>query len=76
MSEDEKSKSIDVGFIAGQVLTLKLTEADHKALLQAIDGNSGWHQVAATDADFVIDLNKVTYVRTATGESRVGFSGD
>jgi hypothetical protein len=64
---------IDVGFIGGQVLSMRLEEGSLKRLRKALEGDSGWHDIEAEDGQIALDLVKVAYVRLDSGEHKVGF---
>jgi hypothetical protein len=64
---------IDVGFIGGQVLSMRLEEGSLKRLRKALEGDSGWHDIEAEDGQIALDLAKVAYVRLDSGEHKVGF---
>jgi hypothetical protein len=69
-------RNVDVGFQGGQVLTLRLDEGEHRALVDALrsagEGRSV-HTVRAQEAEVVLDLARVAYVRCELAEQRVGF---
>jgi len=64
-----------IGFTgAGQVLSLRLSDAELEALRKALQENKdGWHEVEATDGAVLVDLSQVAYLRVESGEHRVGF---
>jgi hypothetical protein len=64
---------VDIGFIGGQVLSLRLEEDPLKGLRSALAGGSGWHDLDADDGQVALDLGKVAYLRLDSGEHRVGF---
>lgn len=64
---------VDIGFLAGQVLTLKLTEEQYRALVDGLSGEGNWLEVTTEDCELVIDANKVAYVRRTDRAQRVGF---
>jgi hypothetical protein len=64
---------VDIGFLGGQILSVKLTETVLKDLRSALDRGGGWHDLEAEDGQVVLDLAKVAYVRLDSGEHRVGF---
>ena len=66
-------KRIDVGFSGGQVLTLRATKEAYDELVTALGGDGRWHQLRTQDAEVVIDLPQVVYVRRDAEEQRVGF---
>ncbi|MEK6251493.1 MAG: hypothetical protein AABM43_06045 [Actinomycetota bacterium] len=64
---------VDIGFIGGQVLSLRLEEDSLKRLRKGLDGDSGWHDLEAEDGQVALDLAKVAYVRLDSGQHQVGF---
>ena len=64
---------VDIGFIGGQVLSLRLEEGSLKRLRKALEGDSGWHDIEAEDGQVALDLAKVAYVSLDSGEHKVGF---
>lgn len=64
---------VDIGFIGGQVLTVRLEEGSLKGLRKALDRDSGWHDLESEDGEVALDLTKIAYVRLDSGEHRVGF---
>jgi hypothetical protein len=64
---------VDIGFIGGQVLSVRLEEDTLKKLRKNLEGGGGWHDVVAEDGQVAVDLAKVAYVRLDSGEHRVGF---
>lgn len=63
---------IEVGFVGQQVITLKVSEKDLKALRDGL-ADGGWQTVATEDGEVDIDLGKVAFVRVAAGDHSVGF---
>ena len=70
------AQRVDIGFVGGQVLTVRLDEDTLKKLRKNLDGGSGWHDLVAEDGQVAVDLGKVAYVRLDSGEHRVGFITD
>ena len=64
---------VDIGFIGGQVLTVRLEEGSLKGLRKALDRDAGWHDLESEDGEVALDLAKIAYVRLDSGEHRVGF---
>ncbi len=64
---------VDIGFIGGQVLSVRMEEGSLKRLRKGLDGNSGWHDLETEDGDVALDLAKVAYVKLDSGEHKVGF---
>ena len=67
------AQRVDIGFVGGQVLSLRLEEASMKRLRKGLEGDSGWHDLEAEDGQVALDLAKVAYVRLDSGEHQVGF---
>ena len=66
------SRRISVGFHGGQVLALRVSDEQLKALNKAL-GAGGWHEVTSDDGPVRIDLAQVVYVSAESDELRVGF---
>jgi hypothetical protein len=67
------SRRVSIGFDGGQVLALRVSDAQLAALNQALVGGSGWHDVEGEDGPVRLDLGKVVYVSADKDDSRVGF---
>jgi hypothetical protein len=65
-------RRISVGFQGGQVLALRVDEAQLQALYKALD-DGGWHVLDSDDGPVRLFLGKVVYVRTEDEDARVGF---
>jgi hypothetical protein len=65
-------QQISIGFQGGQVLSLRVTDEQLKALQKAL-GNTGWHELASEEGPVRLDLGQVVYVRSETDDLRVGF---
>jgi hypothetical protein len=63
---------ISVGFQGGQVLALRVSEGELKALYKAL-GTNGWHELDSEEGPVRLDLAQVIYVRSESDELRVGF---
>jgi hypothetical protein len=63
---------LNIGFQGGQVLALRVTEEQHKALLKVL-GAQGWHEMDSEDGPVRVDLGQVVYVTSESPEPRVGF---
>jgi len=64
---------VDIGFVGGQVLAVRLEEGPLKGLRKALERDPGWHDLEADDGQVALDLTKVAYVRLDSGEHKVGF---
>jgi hypothetical protein len=63
-----------VGFQGGQVLSIRVGEAELETLRTALrEGRERWHEVAAADGAVLVDLGQVVYLRVDSDEHRVGF---
>ena len=62
------SSRLSIGFQGGQVLAVRLSEQQLKAL-----GSQGWHVILSEDGPVRIDLGQVVYVTSESEEPRVGF---
>jgi hypothetical protein len=67
------AERVDIGFIGGQVLSVRLEEGPLKDLRKALERDSGWHDLETDDGQVALDLTKVAYVRLDSGEHKVGF---
>jgi hypothetical protein len=66
------TRHISVGFQGGQVLSLRVSDEQLKALNKAL-GSGGWHDVESDEGRVRLDLAQVVYVRSESDELRVGF---
>ena len=74
MSDKMVARRGAVGFQGGQVLSLRLPEAELEQLRAALrEGRERWHEVAASDGAVLVDLGQVVYLRVDSDEHRVGF---
>lgn len=65
-------RRIGIGFQGGQVLALKVTDEQLRALHKAL-GRDGWHEIESEEGPVRLDLSQVVYVRAEGDELRVGF---
>ena len=66
------TRRIGIGFQGGQVLALRVTDAQLDALNEAL-GTDGWHEIDSEEGPVRLDLSQVVYVRAEGDELRVGF---
>ena len=66
------SSRLSIGFKGGQVLAVRLSEEQLKALVGAL-GGQGWHEIQGEDGPVRIDIGQVVYVSADSEEPRVGF---
>ena len=69
---DERAR-VDVGFVGGQVLSLRLNTAVFEELRKAIEGDKRFYEVNAGDSNVTLDLSQVVYLRVETEDHSVGF---
>jgi hypothetical protein len=65
-------QQISIGFQGGQVLSLRVSDENLKALHKAL-GDTGWHQLDSDEGPVRLDLGQVVYVRSESSDLRVGF---
>ena len=65
-------QQISIGFQGGQVLSLRVSDENLKALQKAL-GDTGWHELDSEEGPVRLDLGQVVYVRSESSELRVGF---
>jgi hypothetical protein len=65
-------RRISIGFHGGQVLALRVSDAQLAALNQAL-GGSGFYDIDGEDGPVRIELGKVVYLSADRDESHVGF---
>ena len=74
MSEKVSARRGAVGFQGGQVLSIRVAEAELEKLRGALrEGKERWHELAAADGAVLVDLGQVVYLRVDSDEHRVGF---
>jgi hypothetical protein len=74
MSEKTAARRGAVGFQGGQVLSIRVAEAELERLRTALrEGKERWHELEATDGAVLVDLGQVVYLRVDSDEHRVGF---
>jgi hypothetical protein len=66
------ARHVSVGFHGGQVLVLRVSDEELKALNKAL-GSDGWHELQSEEGPVRLDLAQVVYVRAESEELRVGF---
>jgi len=66
------ARRIGIGFQGGQVLALRVTDEQLRALNRAL-GTTGWHEIDSEEGPVRLDLAQVVYVRSDSDELRVGF---
>lgn len=66
------ARRIAIGFQGGQVLALRVSDEQLRALHKAL-GEGGWHELDSDEGPVRLDLAQVVYVRSESEELRVGF---
>ena len=66
------SRRLSIGFQGGQVLALRLSEEELKALEKALEGG-GWHEVKSEEGPVRLNLGQVVYISADSAEPHVGF---
>ena len=72
MSAIEKPQKISIGFLGGQVLSVRVGPEALAALRAALEA-AGWHDLVSEDGTIAVDLSKVVYVQVDGEGHRVGF---
>ena len=68
-------RRVEIGFVGGGGVSMRMTENDYDELRKALTDGSGdrWHQLDAAETTVTVDLSKVAFVRLDTEPGRVGF---
>ncbi len=67
-----EAQRVEIGFEGGQVISARLAEEDLKDLRGQLE-QGGWHDLPTEDGTVSVDLDKVAFLRIASGSGRVGF---
>ena len=65
-------RRVSIGFQGGQVLAIRVSDEQLKALNKAL-GGSGWHDIESEDGPVRVALGQVVYVSADSDEPHVGF---
>ncbi len=65
-------RRVSIGFHGGQVLALRVSDEQLKALNRAL-GDSGWHEIESEDGPIRVSLGQIVYVSADSDEPKVGF---
>ena len=68
-------KRVEVGFSGGQAIVMRLSDSAYGDLRRAVQDRGGWYEIDSADGVVAIDLGQVVFVKSDSGEHRVGFSG-
>jgi hypothetical protein len=69
-------KRIEVGFIGGQVVSLRIDDEALKGLRKAVEAGGGWHDLETEDGTIALELAKIVFIRAAGSPHTIGFSRD
>jgi hypothetical protein len=64
---------VSIGFAGGQVVELRITDAELKELRKALDQADGWADIETDDGTVSLDLRQVVFVRGAATAQSIGF---
>ena len=67
------AQRVDIGFLGGQVVSVRIGEKALKDLRGELNGGGGWHDLQTEEGVVALDLAKVAFVRVDSGDHRVGF---
>jgi hypothetical protein len=67
------AERVSIGFSGGQVVEVRLTEANLKELRKALDKADGWSDLETEDGAVSVDLRQVVFVRSAASHPSIGF---
>ena len=74
MSEKTVARRGAVGFQGGQVLSIRVPDAELEKLRTALrDGKERWHELEGADGAVLVDLGQVVYLRVESDEHKIGF---
>jgi hypothetical protein len=65
-------RRISIGFQGGQVLALRVTDAQLKGLYKAL-ADGGWHELDSDEGPVQLYVGQIVYVRAEDQDSHVGF---
>ena len=66
------AQKVEIGFEGGQVISARLNDDELKDLRKQVE-KGGWHDVKTEDGTLAIYVGKVSFLRIASGDHRVGF---
>lgn len=73
--EKDALKRVEVGFSGGQTIVMRLSDKAYDDLRRAVQSRDGWYEVDSADGVVAIHVGQVVFVKSDSGEHRVGFSG-
>jgi len=82
MAEEARRERVEIGFVGGQVIGIRLAEAKLKELRKQISSTAKssteaarWFELESEDGVVTLDLTQIVFLRGAPGEHRIGFTG-
>ncbi|MCW3019288.1 MAG: hypothetical protein JWN10_1596 [Solirubrobacterales bacterium] len=66
------ARRVTLGFQGGQVLALRVSEAQLNDLYKML-GGTGWHELDSEEGPVRVDLAQLVYVSADSSEPHVGF---
>jgi hypothetical protein len=66
------AQRVEIGFLGGQVISLRVEEQELKEVRSALE-QGGWHDLQTEEGVVALDLGKVAFLRAELAEHRVGF---
>ena len=72
---EEAQRKVEIGFGIGQVLSVKLSEAELADLRKAVEDGKGWYDVTISEGSVALNLATVVFIRVADGDHSIGFAG-
>ena len=72
---EETQRKVEIGFGIGQVLSVKLSEAELADLRKAVEDGKGWYDVKISEGSVALNLATVVFIRVADGDHSIGFAG-
>jgi len=70
-----ETRRVEIGFGGGQIAAVRLAEDELAGLRKALEQGNGWHSLTAQDAELLLDLRQVVFLRVEGGPQTIGFSG-
>lgn len=64
---------VEIGFEGGQVVPVRLDEAQLDDLRKALAGTDGSHEITYEEGTLILDLGKVIFLRITSNATKVGF---
>ena len=71
----EEQIKVEIGFGIGQVLSMKLGEAELAELRKAVVSGNGWHELRTQEGTVALNLATVVFLRVDDAAHSIGFSG-